>query len=895
MVTSTAARGTTHSRQGTGADDPVLASKITAPSVPAWAVPRPRIGKLIAQGARGPLTVVTGAPGSGKTMALALWADSAPGAVAWVTLDEYDNRPRVFWSYVVAALQRAGISVPRALSVTARGSAVDHVFLLRFASAMAAHDPPVALVLDDLHVLTEPKVLDGLAYVLRNAGFGLHLVTSSRMDPLLPLHRYRLSGQLTEIRADELVFSIPESRQLLAQHGLQLSAESLECLVGRTEGWAAGMRLAAISIDGQPDPGQFIKQLAAEDSAVTSYLVEEVLNAQPAGVRDFLLRTSILDRVCADIAGELDDDEPATDVLAALARTNTFVLPLGHGWYRYHSLFGGVLRLKLRQESPDQVPDLHRRAAGWYRRNGSLTEAVRHAAAARDWLLAARMVVDELGVGQLIAPRGNEQLADEFRCMPQDPTWTEPQPMLVDAGAELSRGRDDSAGASLAAAESLLEHLPADAEIPARLAAALIRLALSRRTGNLDAAAAAAAAAEALLGAIPEELLARHPEICAQVLSGRGAVELWSGQLDEAATTLNAGVLAASAADSEYERADCLGQLAVLEALRGGLRRAAELAAEATGPIGHELGIVSPAAEVALACVHLEHNERSLARDRLQRADEALQACPDMLISAAACMIAARHSLAEDRPAAVLEIVGRLRHEWSPPSWLDHGLTILQSRAFAAISETQSAVDTAVSAWPASWLDAAVALAHAYLAAGDAEAAAQALARGPAGAEAPASVRLEAWLADAQLSYGRGDRSHGRRSLENALRLGEPEQIRLTFAMQRAWLQPVLRHDPDLACGYRQLLEPDLVSPSPPPPAKKPGLEQAGPLIVEQLSEREHEVLLHASAMLSTAEIATEMYISVNTVKTHLKSIYRKLAATQRSEAVRRARQLKLL
>ncbi len=399
--------GAARPRGTPGADDPILISKITVPTLPGWVVARPRLEKLIADGARGPLTTVTGPPGAGKTMAAAMWAAGAsPGPVVWIALDRYDNRPKIFWSYVLAALRRAGITVPRVLSAPTR-AAVDHAFLLRLASVLADLDAPVTMVLDDLHLVTEPAILEGLGYVLRNATPGLHLVVSSRMDPMLPLHRYRLTGELAEIRADDLAFSIPESSSLLAHHGITLPAAALERLTQRTEGWAAGVRMAALSLDGHPEPEQFVKQLDADDSAVTGYLLDEVLNAQLPATRELLLRTSILDCVSADLASELADDVQAASsasVLAELAQANAFVRPLGHGWFRYHAMFAEVLRLKLRSERPDQLPDLHQRAARWYQRNGYLLEAVRHAAACGNWPLAAGMVIDELAI-ERSAPR----------------------------------------------------------------------------------------------------------------------------------------------------------------------------------------------------------------------------------------------------------------------------------------------------------------------------------------------------------------------------------------------------------------------------------------------------------------------------------------------------------
>jgi LuxR family maltose regulon positive regulatory protein len=833
-------------------------------------------------------------------MAIVLWAaaSTSPDRLAWLTLDDFDNRPKVFWSYFVAALRRAGVAVPRVLSAVAAGDAVDHLFLLRLASVLAAQDPPVVVVLDDLHLLTEPGALDGLGYVLRNARPGLRLVVSSRMDPLLPLHRYRLTGELAEIRAGDLAFSVAESGLLLAQHGITLPDAALECLTRRAEGWAAGMRLAAISMDGHPDPEQFVKEFDAEDSAIASYLVDEVLDAQPSATREFLLRTSILDRVNAGIAGELADDGQATGALPTMAQANAFVLPVGHGWYRYHSLFNAVLRLKLRRERPGLVPDLHRRAALWFRRNGSLTQAVRHAGESGDWQLAAGIALDELAVGQLIEPRGSQSLADGFRRMPRRMSWAKPQPLLVAAALDLSEAEGLPSAASLDAAEALIEHLPADDEIPARLATALIRLALSRRTGDLGAATAAAVSAERLLAAIPAGLLARHTAIRAQVLSGRGAVEVWAGHLDEAATSFTAGVAAASAPDSTHERADCLGNLALLEALRGRLSRAAKLADEAAGAAENNTGEpaepAGSAASIALAWVYLERNEPQQARAQLKLADAALRIRPDRLMNAAACLVAARCSLACGRPGVAAEMLSGARRGWPLPSWLEHRLALVEARASAAAGQIESAIDTATRADPHSHFDAAITLAQALLAAGDPQAARHMLAAGPAvSAGQPDYIRLEASLVDARVSYESGDRARGRRSLEQALRLGHPEQLRLPFAMERTWIRPVLRRDPDLIHAYRHLLEPDLVSTD--WAAVRPPANDGAPLIVERLSEREREVLQHLSGMLSTAEIATEMYISVNTVKTHLKSIYRKLAAAHRSEAVRRARLLELI
>ncbi len=874
---------------------PILTSKITTPGVPDWAVPRGRITELINQGTRWcPLTVLTGPAGAGKTMALALWAAAEPGPVTWVSLDEFDNRPRVFWSYVVAALRRSGVAVPS--PPVTWGRAGDETFLLRLTAALAVQDQPVTLVLDDLHLLTEPAVLKGLDFLLRNVGAGLRLVVTSRMDPLLPLHRFRVAGQLAEIRSSDLAFGVDEAGLLLARHGCTLTADMVESLTQRTEGWAAGLRLAAISLRAHRDPGQFVTELAAENSALTGYLVDEVLNAQPPEVRDVLLCTSILEQFSTDAAAALAGDERAAGIVRNLAHANAFIQPTGSGRYRYHTLFGEVLRLKLRREYPGRVAELHRRAACWYAQNGLLTDAVRHAARAGDWPLAAGLVIDQLAIGQIIEPGGDRCLAEEFASMPSGQSWTGPQPHLISAAVALSAGQPDRCTAALDTADGILAGFTADQETTGRLAAAVIGLTAALRAGDLLAAAAAVSRAELMLSRIPGGQLARHPDLPRRVRSGRRAIGLWSSDLDEAARVLEAGAAAAATGGGECEPADS-AYLALVEALRGRLNRAAGLAHQAAlttdeqQPPGQN---PNSAALVALAWVHLQRHERQEMHSCLKQADAALGANPDKLIGAAGCLVAASAALAEGHAEAATRIITRARSGWPVPAWLEQQLNLVESRACAAAGDTQAALTAAERAGGATALAAAVTFAHATAAAGDRESARRALAAlVAADSSAPDQIRVQAWLKDAQLSYVEGDTARSRKSLASALRLAEREQLRLPFVAERSWLGPLLRHDPELAAAHRGLLAPTLGREQLPPP--RTASDQATVLVVEPLTEREREVLMHLSGMLTTAEVASEMYISVNTVKTHVKNIYRKLATDHRRDAVRRARQLKLI
>jgi LuxR family transcriptional regulator, maltose regulon positive regulatory protein len=900
MAAHSANRAPTSTRRSTvPVGDPVLTSKITAPDVPGWAVQRPRITGLIAEGTRWcPLTVVTGPAGAGKTMAVAMWAATEPDRVAWVCLDEFDNRPGVFWSYVVAALRRSGVAVPKTLQAVPQDPAGFDGFVLGLTALLAAQDLPLTLVLDDLHLLTEPGTLKGLDFMLRNTGSGLRVVVTSRMDPLLPLHRYRIAGQLTEIRANDLAFSAVEASLLLAQHGSTLSADSLESLTQRTEGWAAGLRLAAISLGAHPDPGQFVKELMAEDSPLIWYLVDEVLNVQPPEVREVLLSTSILEHFSADAAVSLTGDEHAAGVLASLARTNAFVQQLAPGWYRYHTLFAEMLRLKLRLEHPQRVAVLHQRAALWHGRDGRLADAVRHAVRAGDWPLAAALVVNELAIGELAEQGAGHPLAAVFAAMPAERAWAEPAPYLVAAALALAAGHREPASAALDAADGLLDRLPSGQKAAGRLAFAILRLTASLREGDLAQAAVAADSAEHMLTRIPRGKLARHPDVGRIVLSGRAAVALWSGRLEEATRLLEAGLATAESPGQEREGAawaGWAGQLALVEALRGRLSRAVTLAGPAILATGDE----QPADQspdvpslVALALVHLQRNELRQARGFLKQADAALGACPDKLLGTAAYLIAAGGALAEGRAATAVDIVARARSGGSLPAWLDQRLSMVESRAQTAAGDIPAALAAAGRA--GSSPEAVVTLAQVQAAAGTTGDIQRLLASVlMADSQLPHPVRLQALLLDARLRYAVDDAARGRRSLESALRIAEREQLGLPLAMERVWLVPVLRRDPELADAHRSLLT--MVLGQGQLPAPVTASSQAPVLVVEPLTERELEVLVHVSEMLNTSEVADQMYISVNTVKTHLRNIYRKLATSHRNEAVRRARQLELI
>lgn len=378
--------------------DPIVEAKLTPPRARPEHLRRHGLNQLLEELTCRKLTVVAAPTGFGKTTALASWANASRAPVAWVSLDASDNDPTRFLTYLVTALGRAapGVGTKSLRALHALGADPIRAAFPRLFDELSAVEEPIVLVLDDYHRIQSRVCHEAMALLLDQSPGTLRVVVSAQVDPPLRLGRLRAGGNLGEVRVDALRFSLPETDVLLNRSlGLGLDPESIELLEQRTEGWPAGLYLAALFLRGRDDPVASVSTFAGSHRHVVDYLGTEVVDAQPAAHRSFLLRTSILNRLSGPICDAVLDEHGSGARLAELSRSNLFLIALGDDGesYRYHRLFGELLQFLLRQETPELVPELHRRAAVWHESNGLLDEAVGHALAAGDPALAAELIV----------------------------------------------------------------------------------------------------------------------------------------------------------------------------------------------------------------------------------------------------------------------------------------------------------------------------------------------------------------------------------------------------------------------------------------------------------------------------------------------------------------------
>ncbi|MBZ0297882.1 MAG: helix-turn-helix transcriptional regulator, partial [Anaerolineae bacterium] len=383
---------------------PILSTKLYIPPPRNKIVIRRRLIDRLNEGLHGKLSLISAPAGFGKTTLVSEWITDCSRATAWLSLDEGDNNLTRFLTYVVAAVQTIAPNIGEEVFAVLQSPQPPptEAILTALLNEIVTFPDDFFLVLDDYHLTDARPIDDALIFLLEHLPPRMHLVITTREDPNLPLARLRARRQLTELRAADLRFAPSEASAFLNQvMGLNLSAEDIDALETRTEGWVAGLQLAAISMQSHQDVSGFIRAFAGDNHYIVDYLIEEVLARQPEPVRNFLLQTAILDQMTGSLCDAVTGQQEGKARLEALNRGNFFLIPLDdrHHWYRYHHLFAEVLRMYLMTEQSDQVPGLHLRASDWYEQNGSVADAIRHALSGKDFARAARLI--EMAIPEL--------------------------------------------------------------------------------------------------------------------------------------------------------------------------------------------------------------------------------------------------------------------------------------------------------------------------------------------------------------------------------------------------------------------------------------------------------------------------------------------------------------
>jgi LuxR family maltose regulon positive regulatory protein len=899
----------------------VIATKMYAPRLRSNLVPRPRLQERLRQAAQSPLTLVSAPAGFGKTTLLADWVAASAregAAAAWLSLDPTDSDPPTFWTGVVTALQ-AAVHLPAlsALDPSDAGHLPAQRLMTALLNDLETLDGELWLVLDDLHRVDSRDVDDSLALFLERLPAHVHVLISTRSDPGLPLARWRARGELTEVRASDLRFTLEEATTYLNDMtGLDLSPQAITALDDRTEGWVAALQLAALSMQGRDDVDGFIARFAGDDRYIVDYLVEEVLAHQPATIRQFLLESAVLDRLTGPLCDAVCGGSDGEAMLAQLDRSNLFIVALDdrRRWYRYHHLFTDVLRARLLSEQPELVPQLHRRASDWHERHDMTEEAVRHAIAGADIDRAAHLM--ETAMPTIRRRRQGKLLLGWLQALPDHAVRRSPvlsvfygymrllsgdltdvEPRLLDAERALAAG-PDSAGPAWADTEELRT-------LPATIA--VYRASLAQATG--DVAATAEHARRALDLAGPTDHLSRA--------SGAGFLGLAAWAAGDVATALETFTKAVESMRAAGLLVDALSSTVVLADLwlaagkPSTARRVLQEALRVSGAHGESVLSATPDLHVALSELDREVGDLAAATTHLEMA-AGLGEGASMAESHYRWFVArARICEAQGDPGRALELLNQAHDLFRPGFFPDiRPIPAVKARVCISQGDLAAAQDWATERGVAAddrldymhefeHLTLVRLLIASHRVSPDVEALESAL-------------RLLARLRQAAQDNGRAGSILEIRVLEAMVLEAQQRRAQAVDRLLQAWdevpdpdgyatmfldeglpmvslLEEVARRG--VSGHARRLLNVHQGSEG---EAEHVGPRPTGPT-ADTLSQREFQVLRLLESELSGPEIAQSLFVSHNTVRTHTKHIFNKLAVTNRRAAVVRARELGLL
>jgi len=883
------------------ADAGVAVEYADPPPVRSWLVPRHALFERLGGAER--VVLVSAPAGSGKTFLVRSWIAAAglDDRTAWVSVGREEHDSEAFWVSVADSLRGTRIGSERVRELTVAPGLDGATVVGRLLEDLGSLDEPLWLVIDDLHELQAAGAIHCLELLLASAPPQLRVALLTRHDLRLGLHRLRVEGELTEIRGEELRFTVGESRALLEAAGVRLSDGALESIVARTEGWVAGLRLAALSMARNPDPEAFAVGFSGRARAVAEYLLAEVLERQPQEVSHLLLRTSILERVSGPLADGLTGSSGSERILWALEDAGAFVVSLDaeRSWFRYHHLFADLLALELRRTAPQELPRLHTIAAEWLIAHGYPVEAIRHAQAAENWELAKRLLADSwFGLylnGRLATAR---QLLSGF---PAGRIAADPELAALAAGDRRAAGLLPEAERYLALAERNSALVPEARQGHFQVSLVHVRLGIARARNDLDAVADAAQRLLALADSpVAIEAGVRDEGLRAETLNDLGAAEMWAGQLEAAERHLEQGLEEARQIGRASVEIQALSDLALLSLIRDeaiGEERARE-AIELARAHGWEETLSDAAtAYLTLGAAALWRGQFAEAEGWLERAERVLQRFAQ---PTTAMMVYAARTILE---------FARGRHEDAMTAQratesVERGLVtqhILTSRAQARRLEIMVRLGEAELVWQAlddmdEDLRATTAMrvvqATASLAHDDPKAAEAALAPIFTGASPIENPRweIQALLVKASADDALGDAGASSRALERALELAEPDGVLLPFLLHPA--PELLERHRRLRTTHASLIAEILNLLAGHAPASRP---KGADALQESLSESELRVLRYLPTNLTAPEIAAELFVSLNTIRTHMRNVYGKLGVHSRADAVKRARELGLL